>query len=151
MRIDFEQTFALPVEEVFSYFATPADWARLYGLADRVRDLGDGWFAVPLKSFPFPLVAKNTVVDAPHLVRWEFRGFWRGHGEVRFSGSPETASLAGFEEISLRWLGPFSSIVEKLGFERRFHAIWALGWRRLRKAEQAGQARDPVSPTPAGS
>jgi hypothetical protein len=77
--------FSLPVEEVFSYFQTPADWARLYGLAGDVKDLGGGWYAVPLKRFPFPLVARNTEQRANELARWMFKGFWRGKGEVRFT------------------------------------------------------------------
>ena len=59
MIIRFQHEFSLPVEEVYSYFQTPADWSRLYGLAGDVKDLGGGWYAVPLKRFPFPLVAKN--------------------------------------------------------------------------------------------
>lgn len=42
MIIRFKHEFSLPVEEVFSYFQTPADWARLYGLAGDVTDLGGG-------------------------------------------------------------------------------------------------------------
>lgn len=40
MLIRFRETFALPVEEVFSYFETPRAWARLYGLAGEVRFSG---------------------------------------------------------------------------------------------------------------
>ena len=146
MRIEFDERFELPAGELFSYFATPADWPRLYGLAAEVRDLGGGWCAVPLASFPFPLVARNTVVEPTRLVRWEFRGFWRGGGEVTFESSAGAVSLTGHEEISVRWLGPLSRLLEKLFLERRFRAIWALGWRRLRRQEQA--AREPASVSP---
>ncbi len=32
MIIEFQEEFSLPVEDVYAYFRTPADWARLYGL-----------------------------------------------------------------------------------------------------------------------
>jgi len=133
--IRFHETFALPVEEVFSYFATPRDWARLYGFAGRIEDRGDGWVAVPLKAFPFPLVARNTSVEPNRSVRWTFRGFWRGEGEVRFSGDEKQVTVEGYEVISIRWLGVLSRIVERLFLERRFRAIWSFGWHRLRKIE----------------
>jgi hypothetical protein len=136
MRIDFDERFALPVAEVFGYFATPADWGRLYGFVGG-RDLGDGWFAVGLAGFPFPLVAKNTVCVPNELVRWTFRGFWRGEGEVRFTAEPGGVRVEGFEAIGPRWLPLLSPLVERLFLEKRFRAIWALGWRRLRKREAA--------------
>ncbi len=43
MIIKFYHEFSLPVEELYSYFQTPADWTRLYGLAGDVKDLGGGW------------------------------------------------------------------------------------------------------------
>lgn len=42
MIIQFNEQFALPIDEIFSYFRTPADWVRLYGKAGEVKDLGDG-------------------------------------------------------------------------------------------------------------
>lgn len=134
VEIHFSEQFALPIEEVFSYFRTPADWTRLYGLAGEVKDLGGGWFAVPLKSFPFPLVAKNTEVDPPRRVRWKFRGFWRGEGEVTFAESKGLVAVVGYERISIRWLFFLSVIAERLFLERQFRGIWELGWRRLRSA-----------------
>lgn len=136
MLIRFRETFSLPVEEVFAYFETPRGWVRLYGLAGEVDDRGDGWVAVPLKAFPFPLVAKSVRIEPNEFVRWVFKGFWRGEGEVHFSVDGERTTLDGYEEISIRWLGPLSSVVEKLFLEKRFEAIWALGWRRLRKRER---------------
>jgi hypothetical protein len=135
MIIQFKQQFNLPVDEIFSYFRTPADWTRLYGLAGEVKDLGEGWFAIPLKSFPFPLVAKNTLVEPGKRVRWVFRGFWRGEGEVVFEESNDHVTIEGYEKISIRWLFFLSPLVEKLFLERQFRGIWDLGWRRLRKAE----------------
>jgi hypothetical protein len=138
MIIQFKQQFSLPVDEVFSYFRTPADWTRLYGLAGEVKNLGEGWFAIPLESFPFPLVAKNTIVEPAKRVCWKFRGFWRGEGEVIFEKSNDHVTIEGYEKISIRWLFFLSPIVEKLFLERQFRGIWELGWRRLRKAESAG-------------
>ncbi len=135
MIIRFEHEFALPVEEIYSYFRTPADWTRLYGLAGDVEDRGYGWFAVPLKGFPFPLVARNTEQKPHELVRWVFKGFWRGRGEVRFAQTARGVVVEGYEEIAARWLFFLSPLVERLFLERRFRAIWEIGWHRLRKRE----------------
>jgi hypothetical protein len=142
MRIDFSERFALPAGEVFSYFSSPANWGRIFGFAG-VRDLGAGWFAVGLKAFPFPLVAKTTAIEPNRLVRWRFRGFWRGEGEVRFTSSAGTVLLEGHEEIGVRYLYFLSPIVEALLLESRFRAIWALGWRRLRSLEQVSDRAGP--------
>jgi hypothetical protein len=136
MRIDFSEEFALPVEEVFSCFASPADWGRLYGSVG-VRDLGAGWFAVGLRGFPFPLVARTTALEPNRSVRWTFRGFWRGEGEVRFTPSSESVLVEGYEVIGVRWLYFLSPVIEPLLLEPRFHAIWQLGWRRLRRRESS--------------
>lgn len=135
MIIRFRETFDRPVEEVFSYFRTPRDWVRLYGLAGTVEDRGDGWVAVPLQSFPFPLVAKTTEAAPNEFVRWVFRGFWRGDGEARFSRVDDQTLVEGYERISIRWMGPLSAGVERGLLEQRFRSIWSLGWRRLRTAQ----------------
>ena len=137
MRITFNERFRLPVSEVCQYFGTPADWTRLYGLAGEPVDLGDGWYAIGLKGFPFPLVARNTDHEPEKLVRWVFRGFWRGRGEVRFEPVSDGVVVSGFEEIAVRWLFFLSPLIEKALLERRFRAIWDIGWRRLRKRELA--------------
>ena len=137
MIIKFQHEFSLPVEELYSYFQTPADWTRLYGLAGDVKDLGSGWYAVPLKRFPFPLVAKNTKQTVNEFVSWVFRGFWRGQGEVRFTASPTGVVVEGYEEISLRYLFFLSPFIERLFLERSFRSIWEIGWHRLRKREAA--------------
>ena len=133
MIIKFSEQFNLAAAEVYSYFRTPADWTRLYGLAGGARDLGDGWYAIALKHFPFPLVAKNTDQKTNEVVRWIFRGFWRGRGEVRFVETTDGVTVEGFEEIAVRWLFFLSPLFERLFLERRFRAIWEIGWHRLRK------------------
>lgn len=137
MIIRFKHEFSLPAREVYSYFETPADWVRLFGLANDVKNLGGGWFAVPLKRFPFPLVARNTQQKPNEHARWEFRGFWRGEGEVRFTESPAGVTVEGYEEIAVRWLFFLSPVVERLFLESRFRAIWEIGWQRLRRSETA--------------
>lgn len=132
MLIEFSEFVPRPVEQVYAYFRSPADWVRLYGLAGRVEDRGDGWYAVPLQRFPFPLVARITSLEPCRFVRWEFRGFWRGHGEVRFDARPGGVEVTGYEEIGARWLPGLSRLLERLFMEREFRRIWALGWRRLR-------------------
>lgn len=135
VKVVFHERFRLPVDYLYSFFRSPRDWPRLYGLVGDVQDRGDGWVAVPLKSFPFPLVARNTDAVPNELVRWTFRGFWRGEGEVRFYRDGEFTVLDGYERISIRWLGGLSAFVERLFLQRAFESIWNLGWRRLHKAE----------------
>ena len=143
MIIKFKHKFSLPVEEVYSYFQTPADWVRLYGLAGDVKNLGEGWYAVPLKRFPFPLVAKNIEQRPNELARWVFRGFWRGRGEVRFTERSDGVTVEGYEEIAVRWLFSLSPVIERLFLERSFQSIWEIGWHRLRKRESAKDSRLP--------
>jgi hypothetical protein len=140
MIVRFKHEFALPAEAVYTYFRTPADWVRLYGLAGDVKDLGEGWFAVPLKRFPFPLVARNTAQKPNEFAQWVFRGFWRGRGEVRFTEKDGGVIVEGFEEIAVRWLFFLSPLVERLFLEKPFNAVWDIGWQRLRKREALGEA-----------
>lgn len=133
MIIRFSHEFLLPPEEVYTYFQTPADWTRLFGFAGDVRDLGDSWYSVPLKRFPFPLEARNIEQKTNELCRWVFRGFWRGRGEVRLSAIPGGVAVEGYEEISVRWLFFLSPLVERLFLERSFNSVWEIGWHRLRK------------------
>ncbi len=143
MIIEFNERFKLPASDVYSYFKTPADWTRLYGLAGDSQNLGDGWFAIALKNFPFPLVAKNTVEKPNEMVRWVFRGFWRGEGEVRFVNTSDGVLVEGFEQISVRGLFFLSPLFERLFLERSFRAIWSIGWHRLRKHEKPVQPKSP--------
>lgn len=149
MKISFNERFDLPATEVFSYFETPREWTRLYGLMGMVEDLGEGWYSVPLEWFPFPLVARNTDSEPPRFVRWTFRGFWKGVGQVRLSDVEGGVVVEGFEEISVRYLGPLSPLLEKLMLERTFRAIWRSGWRRLRR--QAGGRSSPPIDEPTGA
>ena len=135
MIIRFNEQFNLSAAEVYSYFDTPADWPRLFGMAGDSQDLGDGWYAIPLNNFPFPLVAKNTGQEPNTFVRWVFRGFWRGRGEVRFVETAEGVIVEGFEEIAVRPLFFLSPLIERLFLIRRFRAVWEIGWYRLRKSE----------------
>jgi hypothetical protein len=135
MKINFKEEFSLPLREVFDYFKTPQDWVRLYGAFGTVEDRGDGWYAVPIKRFPFPLVARITALELDKLVHWTYRGFWQGEGEVRFALRNDRVIVEGYEEVSLRWLFTLSPIVEKLWIERRFRKVWRSGWHRLHKRE----------------
>ena len=135
MIIRFSEQFNLSAAEVYSYFDTPADWPRLFGMAGDSKDLGDGWYAIPLKNFPFPLVAKNTGQEPNTFVQWVFRGFWRGRGEVRFVETADGVVVEGFEEIAVRPLFFLSPFIERLFLDRRFRAVWEIGWYRLRKSE----------------
>ena len=131
MRIEFKEQFALPIDEVFSFFRTPPDWVRLYGFGGPARALGDGWYAVPLKHFPFPLVVRVVACHENEFVCWTYRGFWRGYGEVRFSGRDGLVAVEGCEQIAVRWLFGLSPMVERWFFERPFREVWARGWRML--------------------
>ncbi len=144
MLIRFSESFALPATEVYAFFETPAAWTRIFGFAGEVEDRGGGWYAVPLRRFPFPLVAKVTVAEPGRHVRWIFRGFWRGTGEVRFNEEPGGVRIEGYEEIGVRWLGPFSRLVERAFLERPFQRLWASGWRRLRRLGEPGVERRGV-------
>jgi hypothetical protein len=135
MLIQFKESFQLPVEEIFEYFSAPKHWPSLYGLTGRVREHGNGWYSIPLQNFPFPLIARNVVCLPNEFVKWEFRGFWKGEGEIRLKENQTEVMLEGYETISVRWLFFLSPIVEKLFLERQFTYIWQLGWKRLRKKE----------------
>ena len=145
MLIEFDEEFYLPVDDVYPYFRTPKDWPRLYGAFGNVGDRGDGWYAVPLRRFPFPLVARVTKDEPLRNVQWEFRGFWRGEGEVRFTPTTRGVVVQGYERIGIRpltWLAPF---VERLLLESRFRKVWASGWRRLRRQAAGRASAAPVA------
>ena len=137
MLIEFDEHFDLPVDEVYPYFRSPEDWPRLYRSFGAVEDRGGGWFAVPLKGFPFPLVARMTKDDPNRCVAWVFRGFWHGAGEVSFVPTGGGVTVRGYERISVRPLAALSAVAERLFLERRFRQVWALGWRRLRRQAEA--------------
>ena len=133
MRVAFRETFCLPVEEAFGYFPTPHDWVRLFGFAGHVSDRGDGWYAVPLKRFPLPLVTRVDEVVPNKRVHWVFRGFWRGEGDVNFERVDEGVMISGFEDISIPKLFGIGPWVERRYLQRSFERLWESGWRRLRK------------------
>lgn len=133
--IRFAEPIRLPAAEIYSYFQSPADWVRLYGFAGPVVDRGNGWYAVPLKRFPFPLVARINAAEPCRLVRWEFKGFWAGGGEVRLLEQPGAVLVEGYEDIRPRRLPLIAPLLERLFLERAFRGIWASGWRRLRRRE----------------
>lgn len=137
MLIRFREEFDLPVEAVYPFFRTPRDWTRLYGAFGDVVERSGGWFAVPLRRFPFPLVARITCDDPGRRVSWEFAGFWRGDGEVRFGTRPGGVVVEGHERIAIRPLFFLSPVIERLFLERRFRAVWESGWRRLRRESAA--------------
>jgi uncharacterized membrane protein len=138
--IQFEERLDLPVEHVYPYFKSPRDWPRLYGSFGDVEDRGDGWYAVPLKGFPFPLVARVTTDEPNKSVSWSFRGFWRGTGEVSFERTEHGVVIRGYERISVRPAGFVSPLLEHLFLERRFRRVWESGWRRLRRHAQGATA-----------
>ena len=131
MLIEFDEELELPVEAVYPYFRSPTDWPRLYGAFGEVRDRGEGWYAVPLRRFPFPLVARITRDEPLRCVEWELGGFWRGEGRVFFVPTTLGVTVRGHERISAGppWL---AALAERL-LEQRFRAVWASGWRRLRR------------------
>jgi hypothetical protein len=131
MLIEFDEEFELPVEEAYPYFRSPMDWPRLFGAFGEVEGRGGGWYAVPLRGFPFPLVARVTRDEPLECVHWEFKGFWRGEGQVSFVPTSRGVVIRGYERVSpclLPWLAP---IVERLFLEKRFQRVWDSGWRRL--------------------
>ncbi|MEO3758546.1 hypothetical protein ABGB19_09725 [Mycobacterium sp. B14F4] len=136
MYLQFREEFDLPADRIFGYFATPADWATLYGAAGDTKVKGDGWYAVPLKRFPFPLAARNVKTEPDRLVRWVFGGFWRGVGEVRLIESGDVTVVEGFEYITAHGLWVLARHFEDRFMTAEFERIWALGWERIRRNEQ---------------
>jgi hypothetical protein len=140
MLIQFDHQFDLPVEEAYACFRTPQEWPRLFGSFGAVEDRGEGWHAVPLRRFPFPLVARITRDEPQRCVEWVFRGFWRGEGQVCFAPTERGVAIRGFERISARPLGCLAPLVEPVLLEKRFRKVWESGWRELRRraASRAG-------------
>lgn len=152
MFLSFQERIALPVSRLHGYFRTPEDWVRLYGAFGRVEDLGDGWRAVRLARFPIPLIAKITEDRPERLVRWRFRGFWQGEGEIRFEQDGDAVLVEGFEHICPRGLSVLAPLAERLFLEKRFRALWRAGFRRLeREARAAGGGVTTTRPESEGS
>jgi hypothetical protein len=136
MFVRFQERIDLTPDEVYAYFRSPRDWPRLYGAFGEVEDRGGGWFAVPLRRFPFPLLARMTKDEPGRSVAWEFGGFWRGGGEVTFLPVAGGVEVRGEERIGVRRLLGLSRLADRL-LEARFQKIWASGWRRLRREAAA--------------
>jgi len=135
MYLSFKEEFNLPISRVYPYFETPSDWGKLYGIVKPAKELRNGWHSIPLKMFPFPLVAKNVLFHKDVKVRWIFGGFWRGVGEVNFSTIEGKTLIEGFEYIVPHGFWIFSSFFEKYFMEKEFKRIWDIGWKRIRKNE----------------
>jgi len=142
MFLRFRERIGLPASEVYGYFKTPADWVRLYGAFGVVEDRGDGWYAVGLRAFPWPLVAKITVDDPDRSVRWRFRGFWHGEGAVELLPDGDGVIVSGFERIVPAGLSFLAPLAERLLLEKRFVAIWQHGFRRLRRQASRTRAQE---------
>jgi len=136
MIVRFNEEFPISVDEMYAYFRTPADWTRIFGFPGKVRELNGGWYSVPLKHFPFPLVAKYTFEDPPTTARWIFRGFWKGEGEIRLTPTDTGVLVQGFENITVRPLWILSPLLEKLILEKNFRKTWENGRHRHRKQPQ---------------
>lgn len=132
MYLQFHEEFDRPLSEVYSYFKTPADWARLYGSVRPVKELKDGWYAVALKGFPFPLVAKVVDDQYERKVRWVFSRFWRGVGEVQFSSVGSKTQVEGYEYIVPHGLWLLAPLFERFIMQKEFKHIWEWGWKRIR-------------------
>jgi len=142
MRHDFSEDIPLSSAEIYAYFHTPRDWTRLYGSFGQVQDRGNGWYAVPLKSSPVPLVAKITDDVPDRRVAWVFRGVWKGEGEVNLEPSPDGTLVTGFEAITIPCMLGLGPIIERRFLESPFQAIWDSGWRRLRRLASTGSLHE---------
>lgn len=140
MIVRFDETFKLPLEDLTALFKTPADWVQVFGFPGETKDLGDGWYSVSLKHFPFPLKARNIEEKDGQLVRWVFRGFWHGYGEVRFSETEAGVNVKVIEEVAVHYLFFLSPLFERLILKRNFRRIWEVGWYRLHKREASNGA-----------
>ena len=133
MLVEFVEEFGVSREEAYEYFRTPLHWPQLFKAFGEVEDRGQGWYAVPLRSFPFPLVTRITRDEPLQRVEWIFDGFWRGEGQVVFEQTNNGVKIRGYERISpsaLFWLAP---LAERLFLEARLRKVWESGWRRLRQ------------------
>jgi hypothetical protein len=139
MHFEFDETIPLPPGAVYDDFKTPQDWVRLFGAFGEVTDRGGGWFAVPMRRSPFPLVARMTVTEPDTRAAWDLRGFWKGDGEIRLEAVGDGTRLTGHETVNIpRLMGIGSLLVKRI--EPRFVAVWESGWKRLRRTARTGEA-----------
>jgi hypothetical protein len=134
MRIDFDETVPVPPVVVFDYLRSPTEWPRLYGAFGQVRDLGGGWYAVPLAGAPADLEARMTALEPTRRAAWELRGTFSGKGEVNLAPQDGGTRITGFEEIAVAGLDDPGTLAEAT---RRFEAIWQMGWDRLRSIDDS--------------
>lgn len=137
MYIEFQQEFNLPIDKVFSYFKGPIEWMNLYGKVSNAKHLKNEWKRIPLKKFPFPLVAKMIVREENKRVKYIFGGFWRGIAEIHFSETNGKTLISGYEYITPHGLWIFASLAERLFMKKEFERVWNLGWKRLHKMSQS--------------
>ena len=133
MRVEFNEEFGVPVEDAYDYFRTPMHWPQLFGAFGQVKDRGDGWYAVPFRGFPFPLVTRITRDEPQQCVEWVFEGFWSGDARVEFERTSAGVVIRGYEQVSPRGLSWLAPVAERLFLEVRFRNVWESGWRRLRR------------------
>ncbi|MCC6796095.1 MAG: hypothetical protein IT366_13330 [Candidatus Hydrogenedentes bacterium] len=141
MRVDFNETFPVPLEQAFSYFPTPHDWVRIFAFDDRIIDRGNGWYTVGLKKFPISLVLRVDIVVPNERVHWIFGGIWRGEGDVNFSPAPNGTTIYGFEEVHIPHMLGIGPRLECRYLQRPFERLWESGWKKLRRANPA---REPL-------
>lgn len=140
MLIEFNEEFGVPVEVAYEYFRTPEDWPRLFPAFGDARDLGEGWYSVPFRGFPFPLLSRITRNEPQRCVEWIIRGFWRGEARVEFLPTSGGVLIRGHERVSAHRLFWFAPLAERLFLEARFREVWESGWRRLRRQAEGGDA-----------
>jgi hypothetical protein len=139
MHFEFDETIQLPPDAVYDYFKTPRDWVRLYGAFGEVTDRGDGWFAVPMRRSPFPLIARMTVTEPDTRAAWDLRGFWKGHGDIHLEAVGDGTRIAGHETVNIPRMLGLGPLLEKR-IEPQFVAVWESGWKRLRKTARTNEA-----------
>lgn len=132
MHLDFDETFPITPAEAYRWCETPQNWPGLFGAFTKVTDRGDGWYAVWIRHTPLPLITKITVAIPHERVAWDFRGFWRGDGALRFAETPAGARITGHETITIPGPRLVAEPLER-SLEPGFAAVWESGWRRLRK------------------
>ena len=143
MRVEFDEEFGVPAEEAYDYFRTPMHWPRLFKAFGQAEDRGDGWYAVPFKGFPFPLVTRITRDDPQRCVEWVLEGFWSGDARVEFERTSAGVVIRGYEQIVPRALHSAAPLAERLFLEARFQKVWESGWRRLRRASNRDENTTP--------
>ena len=72
-------------------------------------------------------------------MNWQFRGFWKGDGEIRIEEFLGGVVVEGHERLAVRWLWFLSPFVERHFMRRAIPPVWQLGWERLRKHEPASE------------